>query len=107
MDRGRKILANDCFQELGSLHGLGASRITEKIDIGREAGGVVGKMSRSRFAVLVSASGGCSSRFRFRGSTSDAKQACFERSMILTVNSLWFSGATGFEAAIGLKEAIR
>ena len=54
MDRGRKILANDCFQEVGSLHGLGASRITEKIDIGREAGGAVGQMSRSRFAVIVS-----------------------------------------------------
>ncbi len=77
MDRGRKILANDCFQEVGSLHGLGASRITEKIDIGREAGEAVGKMSRSRFAVIVSASGSCSSRFRFRGSTGDAKQACF------------------------------
>ena len=41
MDRGREILANDRFQEVGSLHGLGASRITEKIDIGREAGGAV------------------------------------------------------------------
>ena len=57
MDRGRKILANDCFQEVGSLHGLGASRITEKIDIGREAGGAVGQMFRSRFAVIVSAFG--------------------------------------------------
>ena len=90
MDRGRKILANDCFQEVGSLHGLGASRITEKIDIGREAGGAEGKVSRSRFAVIVSASGSCSSRFRFRGSIGDAKQACFERSMILMVDSLWF-----------------
>ena len=90
MDRGRKILANNCFQEVGSLHGLGASRITEKIDIGREAGGAEGKMSRSRFAVIVSASGSCSSRFRFRGSIGDAKQACFERSMILMVDSLWF-----------------
>ena len=47
MDRGRKILANDCFQEVGSLHGLGSSRITEKIDIGREAGGAVADVSES------------------------------------------------------------
>ena len=57
MDRGRKILANDRFQEVGSLHGLGGSRITEKIDIGREAGRAVGQLTRSRFAVIVTAYG--------------------------------------------------
>ncbi len=57
MNRGRKILANDCFQEVGSLHGLGSSRITEKFDIGREAGGAVGQMTQSRVAVIVTASG--------------------------------------------------
>ena len=58
MDRGRKILANDCFQEVGSLHGLGASRITEKIDIGREAGGAVGQMTRIHFAVMLARQAG-------------------------------------------------
>jgi len=57
MDRGRKILANDRFQKVGSLHGLGGPRITEKIDIGRGAGGAVGQMTRSRVAVIVTASG--------------------------------------------------
>ena len=58
MNRGRKILANDRFQEVGSLHGLGGSRITEKIDIGRGAGRPMGRMPGSIFAVIVSGTGG-------------------------------------------------
>ena len=58
MNRGRKILANDRFQEVGSLYGLGEPRITEKIDMGRGAGRPMDRMPGSIFAVIVSATGG-------------------------------------------------